>query len=73
MIEALRAWSRSYRDRGKYTPVGVAFHWIMAGLVIYQLASGWLMDRYLVGPAKLDAYALHTEIGLTLLLLGLLR
>ena len=73
MIEALREWSQSYRDRGKYTPVGVAFHWIMAGLVIYQLASGWLMDRYLVGPDKLDAYALHTEIGLSLLLLGVLR
>lgn len=73
MIEGLRAWSQSYRDRGKYTPVGVAFHWIMAALVIYQLASGWLMDRYLVGPDKLDAYARHTEIGLSLLLLGVLR
>ena len=73
MIQALRDWSRSYRDRGKYTPVGVAFHWIMAGLVLYQLGSGWLMDRYAVGAAKLEAYQLHTEIGLTLLLLGVLR
>jgi len=73
MIRSLREWSRSFRDRGKYTPVGVTFHWIMAGLVIYQLASGWLMDRYAVGPDKLAAYQRHTEIGLTLLTLGVLR
>jgi cytochrome b561 len=73
MIKLLQSWSQSYRDRGKYTPVGVAFHWTMAALVIYQLASGWLMDRLLVGADKLNAYQLHTEIGLTLLLLGILR
>jgi len=73
MIKLLQEWSQSYRGRGKYTPVGVAFHWIMAGLVIYQLASGWLMQRELVGAEKLEAYQLHSEIGLTLLLLGVLR
>jgi len=73
MIKLLQAWSQSYRDRGKYTPVGVAFHWIMAGLVIYQLGSGWLMQRELVGAEKINAYQLHSEIGLTLLLLGVLR
>ncbi|MDZ4306569.1 cytochrome b [Allopontixanthobacter sp.] len=73
MIRALQQWSMSYRERGKYTPVGVTFHWVMAGVVIYQLVTGWAMQRYLVGPAKLDAYQLHSEIGLTLLLLGALR
>lgn len=72
-IQQWREWSESYRDRGKYTPVGVTFHWVMAGVVIYQLVSGWLMQRYLVGSDKLEAYALHSEIGLTLLLLGALR
>jgi len=73
LSELLRHWAERYRGRGKYTPVGVAFHWIMAATVIYQLVTGWMMQRYLVGPAKLDAYANHSEIGLTLLLLGLLR
>jgi cytochrome b561 len=73
MIKLLQDWSQSYRGRGKYTPVGVAFHWIMAGLVIYQLASGWLMERELVGAEKLNAYQNHSEIGLSLLLLGILR
>ena len=73
MIRALRRWAKRYHERGKYTPVGVAFHWIMAAVVIYQLATGWMMQRYLVGPDKLEAYKLHSEIGLTLLLLGALR
>lgn len=72
-VQQWQEWSKSYRDRGKYTPVGVAFHWIMAAVVIYQLYSGWAMQRYLAGAAKLDAYQLHSEIGLTLLLLGALR
>ena len=55
LSEFFRDWSKSYRDRGKYTPVGVTFHWTMAALVIYQLLSGWWMQRYLVGADKLDA------------------
>lgn len=69
----LQAWADSYRDRGRYTPVGVSFHWIMAAVVIFQLGSGWWIQRYLVGADKLAAYATHSQIGLTLLLLGLLR
>jgi cytochrome b561 len=73
MSQSLHDWAQSYRSRGRYTPVGVAFHWIMAAVVIFQLSSGWWMQRYLVGGEKLAAYALHSEIGLTLLALGLLR
>ncbi len=73
MIGSLREWSKSFRDRGKYTPVGVTFHWLMAAVVIYQLISGWAMQRYLVGAEKLRAYELHSEIGLTILLIGALR
>ena len=58
MIEALRDWAERYRSRGKYTPVGVAFHWIMAAVVLYQLFTGWMMQRNLVGAEKLEAYAL---------------
>lgn len=71
--DTVREWSKSFRDRGKYTPVGVAFHWIMALLVTFQLFYGWSLQYYLVGAEKLQAYALHSEIGLTLLLLGALR
>jgi cytochrome b561 len=70
---ALREWAERYRERGKYTPVGTAFHWTMAAVVIYQLATGWMMQRDLAGPDKLEAYKLHSEIGLTLLIFGALR
>ena len=69
----IRQWARSYTKRGKYSPVGVWFHWVMAALVLYQFGSGWMMQRYPVGEDKLQAYALHSEIGLTLLLLAILR
>lgn len=73
MRATLGEWADSYRSRGRYTPVGVAFHWVMAAVVIFQLVSGWMMQRYPVGTDKIEAYRLHSEIGLTLLLLGVLR
>ena len=69
----VRQWALSYTEKGKYSPVGVWFHWIMAGLVIFQLVSGWLMSRYQVGGGKLAAYELHSELGLTILLFAILR
>lgn len=70
MIEPLRNWADRYRSRGKYTPVGVAFHWIMAAMIITQLLSGWYMQRLTVGADKLSAYAFHSQLGLAVLLLG---
>jgi len=69
----VREWARSYTRRGKYSPVGVWFHWVMAAIVLYQLGSGWLMQRYPAGGDKLEAYARHSEIGLTLLVLAIFR
>ncbi len=69
----LREWAVSYTREGKYSPVGVWFHWVMAALVLFQLGSGWLMSRQTVGGDKLAAYELHSEMGLTILLLAILR
>lgn len=73
MIGPLRDWADRYRSRGKYTPVGVAFHWIMAAMIVTQLLSGWYMQRQPVGAEKLSAYAFHSQLGLAVLLLGALR
>ena len=73
MIGPLREWADHYRSRGKYTPVGTAFHWIMAAMVITQLISGWAMQREMVGEDKIDAYAFHSQLGLSILLLGAAR
>jgi len=73
MIRAIRRWAKRHGRKRRYTPVGIAFHWVMAALVLYQLGSGWMMERFPAGGDKLDAYRLHSEIGLTLLLLAALR
>lgn len=73
MLKTLRRWGNSYTEQGRYSPVGIAFHWIMAGLVIFQLLYGWTMERYLVGGDRIAAYALHSHFGLSILLLAVLR
>ena len=73
LIEHVQAWARQYTKQKKFTPVGVWFHWIMAGLVLFQLGWGWLMARAMVGGDKLQIYSTHAEIGLLILLLAILR
>jgi cytochrome b561 len=73
MIESLRAWARRYTARGHYTPVGIAFHWVMAALVLFQLGWGWYSSFLPAGGNKLLAYRIHGDVGLLILVLALLR
>ncbi len=73
MIRRLRHWARGHTRKRRYTPVGVAFHWTVAALVVFQLWWGWRAGQAPVGADKLDAYAVHGHIGLLLLVLTLLR
>lgn len=69
----VRQWAVSYTEDGKYSPIGIWFHWVMAALVLFQLGYGWLLSRFPVGGEKLAAYALHSQTGLAILLLAILR
>lgn len=73
MIEAIRQWAARHTSQRRYSPVGVAFHWVMAALITFQIIWGWHMGRLPVGAEKLDGYRLHSEIGLLMLLLAALR
>lgn len=73
MIEAIRRWAARHTARRRYSPVGVAFHWIMAALISFQLYWGWHMGRVPVGVDKLEGYRLHSELGLLMLVLAALR
>lgn len=73
MIEKLRRWAAWYTDRSRYSPVGIAFHWIMAILVIAQLGWGWYASLLPSGGEKLGAYEVHSAIGLPILLLAIGR
>jgi cytochrome b561 len=66
-------WAEGYNRRGLYSPIGVAFHWLMATLMIYQLGYGWYLAWQPAGGDKYLGYHTHTQIGLTIMLLGTLR
>jgi cytochrome b561 len=60
---------------GRYTATAAALHWLIAALVLGMIALGWLMQEIPkdpVGP-RVDAFNLHKSIGLSVLLLMLVR
>ena len=73
IVERLRHWARGHTRRRRYSPVGVAFHWTMAGLIIFQLWWGWRTGGLPVGAEKLSAYEVHSQVGLLILVLTLAR
>jgi cytochrome b561 len=73
MLEALRAWARRHTEQSRYSPVGIAFHWIMAALVLFQIIWGFWTDALMPGGDKVFAYQVHSAVGLPILLLALLR
>ena len=73
MLERLRAWARTHTDQNRYSPVGQAFHWVMAALVIFQLGWGIYTDWLVPGGDKLFAYQVHSAAGLPILILVVLR
>lgn len=73
MIERLKAWAGKYNDRGRYTPVGIAFHWVMAAMILFQLGWGFYIGTMGVGGDKIAAYEVHSAVGLPILILAIGR
>lgn len=73
MIERLRAWGNSYTTRGHYSPLGIAFHWGMAALILFQIGWGFWSDWLMPGGDKVRAYQIHSAAGLPVLLLAIAR
>lgn len=69
----LRAPSRRHAQR--YDTVAIALHWLIALLLLGQLALGWWMLGVPKQPPGVRAgwFNLHKSIGITLALLVLLR
>ena len=70
---SIRSWAKAYTREGRFSPVGVAFHWVMAALILFQLGLGWSLKLMGVGGDKIAAYAVHGTVGVIILLLALLR
>jgi cytochrome b561 len=73
LIVRVLEWAAGHADEGRYSPVGIVFHWTMAALAIFQLGWGWWMGRLPVGGDKVAAYDLHFTIGVLMLVLALGR
>lgn len=59
---------------GKYTGPAIAFHWIIAALIIGGFAMGWVMTGIAgITPTKLKYYSWHKWIGCTVFALAVLR
>lgn len=59
----------------RYSALAIALHWVVAMLVLAQIALGWWMQGIAKQPAgpRADAFNLHKSIGLTILALMVVR
>ncbi len=70
---AMRAQSND-DERDAYTGGAIALHWIIATLIFGGFALGWVMTRIPgITPDKLRFYSWHKWIGVTVLMLAVLR
>lgn len=53
--------------------VARAFHWLIAALIFAQFVIGSIAEEMKLTPAKLDLFVWHKSIGITVLLLAVLR
>ena len=72
-LVALVEWAEGYNRRGLYSPIGVTFHWVMAAMMFFQLGHGWYLAWLPAGGDKYVGYQTHTQVGLTIMMLGTLR
>jgi len=63
----------SRRAGGRYSGVSIALHWTIAALIVAQIPLGWRMSELPLGEAKFELFQLHKSVGLTILLLSLVR
>ena len=67
-----RASDAPVRPR-RYGTVSQIFHWLVAGLLVFQVPLAYVMIEQPLSPAKLGNYALHKSVGLTIFTLMALR
>lgn len=60
-------------DERRYGVLAQVFHWVVAAGFAVQFALAWYMDDLPNTPRKIELYNLHKSIGLTLLVIAVLR
>jgi cytochrome b561 len=63
-----------FRNTGNtWGAVARGFHWLIAMLVLAQFVIGTVAEEMKLTPAKLDLFVWHKSIGVTILVLAVLR
>lgn len=57
----------------RYNNVAIALHWIIAVLVLTQIYVGWTFGDMARGPAQDQWFTWHKTLGVTILLLSIVR
>lgn len=57
----------------RYTSAAIALHWILALLLLFQVGLGGGLEHLPKGVAQFAGYQFHKSVGITILLLSLLR
>jgi len=60
-------------EEGRYGAVAQGFHWLIAALVLTTVVIALYMTGLPLSPEKIKTYNLHKSIGVTILVLALLR
>ena len=61
------------RTPTRYSQVAIGFHWLIAALILLNLYLGWSMDHHAQGMSKFTIFQLHKSIGISVLVLSVLR
>ena len=57
----------------RWGAIAQLLHWLIALAVVSQMVLGWVMVSWRLSPTKFELYAIHKSLGITLLLLVLIR
>jgi cytochrome b561 len=58
--------------KSRYSTVAIFLHWTIAALILLNIWFGWRMSG-LKGMAQFDLFQIHKSIGITILLLSIVR
>lgn len=59
-------------QRGRYSTVAILLHWLIAAAIVLQVILGWRMGGQLT-PERYAVFQLHKSVGITILMLSLVR
>ena len=63
----------SPREGGRYSTVSILLHWTIALAIVGQIFLGWRMTDLPRGTAQFELFQLHKSVGISILLLSLVR